>query len=179
MTELQYDKKIFENFEIDSAFIEKYSVIEGNSKIFDFWYDKLKQFENRVSATEVRLHKFDKLMESLKSEMQNQFNECHSCASELTLKLKPFVAYNTSQLRANIDFFIQQTTMMLLFKTADPGVYPETLADYKDFRKIIYDVQEAFNSKGAIKYVIKSLFFDDEISIECIARDFPISIRLP
>jgi hypothetical protein len=170
MSELRSDKKIFENFEIDSCFVEKYQKIAGNSKIFDYWYDKFNEVKNKVDE-------YDRILEQIKSELQSLFNNCHACFSELLLSLNKFPNYTICHARANIDFLNDQITMMVLFKTVDNKI-PEDCIDYYDFQKNIYNIQELFNVKFQPQtFSIRNLHWDDNISIDCITRDFPICIR--
>jgi|WetSurMetagenome_2_1015567.scaffolds.fasta_scaffold188186_2 hypothetical protein len=177
MTELRSDKKNFENFEIDSGFIKKYQAITGNTQVFDFWYDRFEEIKTEVAKVQSKANEYEEIVNRIKKDMQKQFDNCHICAGDLTNALKDFKNYSISQLRANIDFLCSKTTVMLLYKTAD-GKFPEIYSDFNDFRKAIYNKQEEFNKKyEPQKFVIKNLFFDDNISIDCITRDFPISIR--
>jgi hypothetical protein len=179
MTELRSDKKIFENFEIDSGFAHKYQAIEGNAKIFDFWYDKFKEIGDQVAQVQSQANEYESIMNSMKIEMQKQFENCHICATELATAIRDFKNYSVSQLRANIDFLKQKTTIMLLFKTTNKN-YPEEFDDYILYRKAIYAQQEECNAKSNHhRFIFKSIFFDDNINIDSITRDFPISIRLP
>lgn len=170
MSELRSDKKIFENFEIDSCFAEKYQKIGGNSKIFDYWYDKLSEVKDKVDE-------FDRILKQIKSELQSLFNNCYACFTELHLSLNKFPNYTISQARANIDFPNDRIIIMILFKTVDKKI-PEDCADYYEFQKNIYEIQELYNEKFQPQtFSIRSLHWDDNISIDCITRDFPICIR--
>lgn len=170
MTSIRTDQQVFEKFEIDSSYAGKYQKIEGNSKIFDYWYDRFCEIKDKAEAIE-RMASF------LKEEMQKVFTNCHQCFMTLADRLTQFTYYNISQARADIDFINNKVEIIILYKTID-SADPEDSDDYLQFQKEIYKVQEEFNEKfSPLNFSIKNLFWDTSLSIECIIRDFPICIR--
>jgi hypothetical protein len=175
MGQLRADKEIFEKFEIDSRFLEryigKYQQIEGNTKVFDYWHDQFAQFKSQMDD-------LNKAIEQVKKSFQAQFESCSKAASELQQLNTDFPDYQISQIRANIDLFGQKITLMVLYKTAGDK-FPEENPDYDAFLKAIYECQEKSNATLSPSiFVFKSLFLDGNESNDLIMRDFPISIRL-
>ena len=175
ITQLSEDKKIFDKFEIDSRFIErytrKYSRIEGNTKVFDFWAEKYSEIKTQVQN-------INSIIDGYKRAFEKQFENCSSCVKILRDTIKAFPNYQESQIRANIDLFNLKTTLMVLYKTSNSS-YPEDNQDYNRFLKAIYDVQEKCNTDfSPSQYSLKTLFHDDNVSTNLIQHDFPISIRM-
>jgi hypothetical protein len=175
MAEIRSDKDIFENFEIDSTFA-KYSMMDGNSQVFDYWYNKFDEVKGKIDGI-VNNVKND-IIEEFKAEFQKLFNNCYICYTELFSSLSKFSAYSISMVRANIDLVNRKIILMILYKTTDITKTPEELVDYLDFQKEIYKIQESCNDKFKPHvFSISNLHWDDSISVDCITRDFPICIR--
>jgi hypothetical protein len=174
MAEIRNDSTIFENFEIDSTFV-KYQKVEGNTKIFDYWYNKFDEVKGKVEA--IKDNAFEGMIEELKAEFQKIFNNCYAGYTELATALSSFPNYSVSMVRANIDIVNRKITLMILYKT-DNDKIPEELEDYLNFQKVIYNIQVDCNKKFAPHtFAISNLHWDDSISVDCITRDFPICIR--
>ena len=175
ITQLSEDKNIFDKCEIDSRFIErytgKYRHIEGNTKVFDYWYTEFTKIKSQVDN-------FNSIIEKYKNAFQNQFQNCFSCTAKLRESIKLFNNYQVSQIRANIDLLSLKTSIMVLFKSTN-GKNPEDNEDYNLFLKAIYDAQEKCNEEFKPNYYyFNSLFDDENIVSNLIQRDYPISIRL-
>lgn len=96
ITQLSEDKKIFDKFEIDSRFIErytrKYSRIEGNTKVFDFWAEKYSEIKSQVQN-------INSIIDGYKRAFEKQFENCSSSVKILRDTIKAFPNYQESQIR--------------------------------------------------------------------------------
>jgi hypothetical protein len=174
MAEIRSDKEIFVNFEIDSTF-GKYSKIEGNSQIFDYWYNKFAEVKSHIDTLKDDL--YQGIIEEFKTELQNLFKNSFSCYTDLNTVFKKYTNYTISMVRANIDVISKTATLMILYKTVNDSD-PEDCGDYLAFQRDIYNIQEACNEQfSPQKFAISNLYWDENISVDCIVRDFPICIR--
>lgn len=173
MNQLVSDKAIFEKFEIPE-YLSKYAKIDGNTKVFDYWYEVLAKLKNQVTS---QLICVDDIVKRTKEIIQDQFDKCYVCAEDLRKAISKFDNFSVSQIRADIDIFSSKTSIVVLYKTKD-GEFPEDFADYNDFLKAIFEVQERSNEQHKPNnYYFTSLFAGDDICIDLIKQDFPISIR--
>jgi hypothetical protein len=175
ITQLSEDKEIFDKFEIDSRYIEryvgKYRRTEGNTKVFDYWHNEFTKIKNQVENINAEIEKYRRAF-------LGQFENCYSCVNILREELKQYPANQISQIRANIDLLTLKTTIMIIYKTTGGG-FPEDNETYNNFLKAIYDAQEKCNAQyHPIQYVFKSLFQDENVSTNLLQHEFPISIRL-
>jgi len=174
MLEISNDKEIFANFEIDSAF-GKYQRIDGNTKIFDYWYNRFTEMRDQVKTIQDEV--YQNMMNEIKNELQKLFNNCYSCYTKINQIFSNYPNYALAMVRANIDIVNKYTTLIVLYKTKNND-HPEGFEDYISFQKAIYNVQEECNAEFAPQcFSISNLHWDDTISVDCIKRDFPICIR--
>jgi hypothetical protein len=166
ITELMEDKALFRKFELNTQVLDKYSEIDGNTKVFDYWYRRFKAIESQVETV-------DSIVRSIKEEMQKEFNQCHLAATLLLASISPFTSFKVSQLRADVDFIGHKTSIVLIYDVVSAAM-PETIAEYKPFLSAIHKAQEECKSRFSPQnFDFNYLYANDPLSIECIIQDYP------
>lgn len=190
LNELTADRDIFEKAEFNSAGIQKMFEKYGDQvpvSIFDFWYDKHKKLEQRVSSLE---NKGKFFLAFLTNHLKECVNASSEAAHEMFERSKAYPELKLNQVRIGIPFANNVVRMMLVFKrTIDGLLSEEEMGHMNSLESGILDFEESFAhgysfddpEKGCIKNSVSIEFHwilsDERLNTTALQNDYPILVR--
>ena len=191
LDELTADRDVFEKAEFNTAGIQKMFEKYGEQvpvSIFDFWYDKHKKLEQRVSSLENQGKIFLDFFINYLKECVNASSEAAKIVLE---KLEKYPEIKLNQIR--IGFPIANTTvrMMLVVKRiSDALVTEQEMDNLTMFENEMLDVEDSFVHKysytfpemspinNSIKIEFHWLLSDERLNASALQYDYPILVRI-
>ena len=190
LNELTADRDVFEKAELNPAGIQKMIEKYGEQvpvSIFDFWYDKHKKLEQRVSTLENKGKFFLAFL-------TNHFKECVNASSEaaheMLKKSKAYPELKLNQVRIGVPLADNFVRMMLVFKrTSDGLLTEEEMGHFNSLESEILDFEDSFAheysfddpKKGPVKNSVSIEFHwllsDERLNTTALQNDYPILVR--
>jgi hypothetical protein len=189
LAELTADREIFEKAEFNTAGIQKMFEKYGEqpTSIFDFWYDKHKKLEQRVTSLENQNEIFLNFF-------RNYMKECVNASSEAAQKIlemiKKYPEIKLNQIRTNFPFANAIVKMMLVFKrTNEDMITEQELEKFTLIESEILEIEESFvhsytfdfpekkSFNNSIKIEFHWLLSDERLNTTALQNDYPILVR--
>lgn len=190
LEELDADRDVFEKAEFNSAGIRKMFEKYGEQvpvSIFNFWYDKHKKLEQRVSSLENLGKAF---LEFFTTYLKECVNASSEVAKQILEKSKIHPELRLNQIRAGIPFADPVVKVMLVYKrTSDEEVTEQDMKSFSALESEILEVEENFVHEysfnfpeiGAVKNSVKVEFHwllsDERLNATALQNDYPTLVR--
>lgn len=190
LNELTADRDVFEKAELNPAGIQKMIEKYGEQvpvSIFDFWYDKHKKLEQRVSSLE---NKGKFFLAFLTKRFKECVNASSEAAHEMLEKSKAYPELKLTQVRIGNPLADDVVRMMLVFKrTIDGLLTEEELGHLNSLESEILDFEDSFAheysfddpEKGPVKNSVSIEFHwllsDERLNTTALQNDYPILVR--
>lgn len=190
LSELTADRDVFEKAEFNPAGIQKMFEKYGEQvpvSIFDFWYDKHKKLEQRVTSLE-------NLGKAFLNFVTNHFKECVNASSEAAQKIleksQNFPKFKLNQIRANIPLANTVIKIMLVFKrTSGDLITEQEMEQLSSFESEILELENSFvheysfnfpeigSFKNSVKIECHWLLSDERLNAAALQNDYPTLVR--
>jgi hypothetical protein len=190
LNELTADRDVFEKAEFNPAGIQKMFEKYGEQvpvSIFDFWYDKHKKLEQRVSSLE-------SLGKAFLDFVTSHFKECVNASSDAAQKIleksKNYPELKLNQIRANIPLANTIVKMMLVFKrTSEDLITEQEMDQFSSFESEILEFENSFVHEysfdfpkmgpftNSVKIECHWLLSDERLNAAALQNDYPTLVR--